>query len=554
MSELQNETQGHPMTLKKDPSCEISWQQAPPEKDETQRAAETAAHAAWFGKLALPSLIYALLYVMFTYDNDFGIGILAWIVSTAVYVIYLFRAEEIKLKKSAFFYLGIMGLLGISTVLTTNIWLVLCNRLGFYLLLIYFLLVQTRDTDGWSIWEALRGICSALLGAIGKIPAPFTEGYSWLRSRDKDNGAHERRRMIIIGLLISIPAILILGSLLMNADAVFGNMLRRICFDWKLSTKAFHIIFTFLFGLFASYCGMHDILEKRSERVVRTYVQQPALIAQIFTTAILILYVWFCLIQVIYLFGGIGTLPKGMTYAQYARSGFFQLLFVCIINLILVLVVKQCFETSAYLNGVLLAICLCSYIMTASSAYRMILYIRAYRLTVLRIVVLVALAAIAILLAGVCRHIFSADFRILPYFIIVISTVYTLFSFINVDSYVARYNLTYLTEDNATETFQYLETLSLDAIPAVLHFLETADEHSYASHARKTLLERYPYPDDDRSLEENISDWFNRDASRDPFIRWLSGYRRVLTDNGPIAWNVSVYRAKCAVKNFFLPD
>lgn len=537
-----------------DSSYAVSWHQAQPEKDEAQRTAEAAAHAAWFGKLAAPSLIYAVLYVLFTYDNEFGVGILAWIISTAAYVIYLFQAEEIHLKKSGFFYLAIMGLLGISTVLTTNSWLVFCNRMGFCLLLIYFLLVQTRDTNGWSIWEAVCEIFFALIGAIGKIPAPFTEGYSWLRSRDKDSSAHEKRRMIMIGILISVPAVLILGSLLMNADAVFGNMLRRICFDWELSSEAFGLIFTFLFGLLASYCGMHDMLEKRSERVVRTYIRQPALVAQIFTTAVLILYVWFCLIQVIYLFGGFGTLPEGMTYAQYARSGFFQLLFVCIINLFLVLIVKRWFETSAYLNCVLLAICLCSYIMTASSAYRMILYIHAYRLTVLRIVVLVALATIAILLAGVCRHIFSADFRILPYFIIVISTVYTLFSFINTDSYVARYDLAYLTEDNATETFQYMETLSLDAIPVTLHFLRTADEHSYASNMKKTILGRYPYHDDDLSLEEHLADWFNGDEYCDSFIRWLSSYQRVLTDNGPRTWNLSVYRAKCAVKDFFLPD
>lgn len=550
MSELQNETQAPSTPL----TPEVSWRQPETEKDEAQRAAETAAHAAWFGKLAGPSLVYAVFYVLFTYDNEFGVGILAWIISTAAYVIYLFRAEEIQLKKSGFFYLAVMGLLGISTVLTTNSWLVFCNRIGFYLLLIYFLLIQTSDTAGWSIWEALRGICFSLIGAIGKIPAPFTEGYSWLRSRDKDSSAHEKRRLIMIGILISIPALLILGGLLMNADAVFGNMLRRICFDWEFSSEAFGIIFTFLFGLFASYCGMHYMLEKRSERVVRTSVRQPALVAQIFTTAILILYVWFCLIQVVYLFGGFGTLPEGMTYAQYARSGFFQLLFVCIINLFLVLIVKRCFETSAYLNCILLAICLCSYIMTASSAYRMILYIHAYHLTVLRIVVLVALATIAILLAGVCRHIFSANFHILPYFIVVISTVYTLFSFINTDSYVARYDLAYLTEDNAMETFRYLETLSLDAVPATLHFLKTADEHSYAFYAKETILKRYPYPDDDRSLEEHLTDWFNGDEYRDFFIRWLSSYQRVLTDNGPKTWNMSVYRAKCAVKDFFLPD
>ena len=41
-----------------------------------------------------------------------------------------------------------------------------------------------------------------------------------------------------------------------------------------------------------------------------------------------VLYVIFCGIQIIYLFGGGGELPAGVTYAEYARQGFFQLLVV----------------------------------------------------------------------------------------------------------------------------------------------------------------------------------------------------------------------------------
>ena len=39
----------------------------------------------------------------------------------------------------------------------------------------------------------------------------------------------------------------------------------------------------------------------------------------------------------VYLFGGLMQLPSGYTYARYAREGFFQLLFVCILNVIIVL-------------------------------------------------------------------------------------------------------------------------------------------------------------------------------------------------------------------------
>ena len=54
-------------------------------------------------------------------------------------------------------------------------------------------------------------------------------------------------------------------------------------------------------------------------------------------SAIALLYLFFCGIQVIYLFLGKGSLPEGVTYSSYARQGFFQLLFVAVLNLGMVL-------------------------------------------------------------------------------------------------------------------------------------------------------------------------------------------------------------------------
>ena len=85
-------------------------------------------------------------------------------------------------------------------------------------------------------------------------------------------------------------------------------------------------------------------------------------------------------------------LPAGVTYAEYARRGFFQLLFVCVLNLAAVLFIQSYFKENRVLKALLLAISGCTLIMTASSACRMLLYIRAYQLTFLRVSVLVALA------------------------------------------------------------------------------------------------------------------------------------------------------------------
>ena len=61
-----------------------------------------------------------------------------------------------------------------------------------------------------------------------------------------------------------------------------------------------------------------------------------------------------CLVSVSYthlfgLFLGKMQLPEGYTYAQYAREGFFQLLAVSILNLILVLAVS--YTHLAQVNG-----------------------------------------------------------------------------------------------------------------------------------------------------------------------------------------------------------
>ena len=59
-------------------------------------------------------------------------------------------------------------------------------------------------------------------------------------------------------------------------------------------------------------------------------------------------------IQIFGLFLGKMQLPEGYTYAQYAREGFFQLLAVSILNLILVLVCLSFFRESKVLKVICL--------------------------------------------------------------------------------------------------------------------------------------------------------------------------------------------------------
>lgn len=213
------------------------------------------------------------------------------------------------------------------------------------------------------------------------------------------------------------------------------------------------------------------------------------LIAIIVTGSIAAMYLMFCAIQVVYLFVGRRYLMGGNAYAEYAREGFFQLLFVCMINLFLVLIMKNRFRESKVLNVILMIICACTFIMIASSAYRMIMYIEKYHLTFLRVFVLVSLFVITLLMLGVIAMIAKPEFSFFRYALVTVSVVYLIFSFAHVDYFIAKYNLA---QSNGCETdsysrgvdYYYIIDSSTDCAPAVAEF---AKEHGIED----SWVERY---------------------------------------------------------------
>ena len=149
-----------------------------------------------------------------------------------------------------------------------------------------------------------------------------------------------------------------------------------------------HMVAMTVFMFWASYCLLSGLCKKELSEEVKDKKKGEPILAITITSLLSVLYLVFSGIQIIYLFMGQMQLPEGYTYAEYAREGFFQLLVVCIINLIIVLSTLTLFQESNILKGVLTVMSFCTFIMIASSALRMFLYIESYYLTFLRIFVL----------------------------------------------------------------------------------------------------------------------------------------------------------------------
>lgn len=155
---------------------------------------------------------------------------------------------------------------------------------------------------------------------------------------------------VFIGIAIAFPLVVLIVVLLCSADAVFASVIKKIFADINFFTVS-KVVFLFVFALFSSYCGIKYLSKKRiSDAPVETPAF-PAAIGITVAATISVVYVFFCFIQIVYLFGGLMQLPSGYTYARYAREGFFQLLFVCILNVIIVLLGSELFRKNKILNA-----------------------------------------------------------------------------------------------------------------------------------------------------------------------------------------------------------
>ena len=486
---------------------------------------QPTVQAGYFRIFGLASLLYAIVYTICMFHNSSGITMPVWILSTIVYsctVMKKLKENQLQkdtgmtngphpdrrsacLRTGSWFYILTMLLLGISTFLTDNVYIIWLNNMGFFVFLILFLLHNFYDDSQWDFSKCLTEILTAVFGGIGCMIVPFTDGYMcW---REKKAGKNKTFRAVLTGLLLAAPALLFLGICLMCADAVFQAMVTQLFAGLRFPVKIMEAVGMLLFGFFSSYCGMRYLV-RRSRIRMKTYKTAfDPVIAMTFSGLLLMMYMVFCGVQVLYLFAGSQTLPQGITYAQYAHRGFYMLLFVCMVNLVLVLAVRKYFAVHKILDGILLLICMCTYVMLSSSAYRMMLYMKVYQLTFLRVFVMAVLGALAFLMAGVIILIVRPQFPLFRYSITVVSIIYLCLAFSHVDYFIASYNLSHA-QNNHNMDWEYLACLSLDAAPAVAEYYENAPQDvRERMHAQAVQVKMMSgYGSDRNGLQEG--NWF----------------------------------------------
>lgn len=214
-------------------------------------------------------------------------------------------------------------------------------------------LSMSLASDGaWSAATAgFRGLVLSCLHAAGTALA----GAGLLAFSDVDlhaigvGGRAKRAGAVGRGVLLTLPLVLIFGGLLMSADPVFARLVGDVV-SFDLTSVFWHL---FTIGVLAWLAGGYLRGALLGTPLVRGGPALPVSLGGVevgmMLGALNALFLTFLVIQARYLFGGAEHLLAiaGLTAAEYARSGFFELMFVAALALPVLLVSHELLRKDA---------------------------------------------------------------------------------------------------------------------------------------------------------------------------------------------------------------
>lgn len=330
------------------------------------------------------------------------------------------------------------------------------------------------------VWDHLQ---SLIFGSLFILLGPAFLIFSDTKWRELPSDGWSKKSLAIgRGLALAAPLLLVFGGLFAAADEVFQNLLART-FNVDASVVVTHL---FLTGLFAWItAGFLRLLFISTGMIDQAGTGTVSLSLGIIETATVIglldaLFLAFVLVQFRYFFGGKTNIPsgRGVEYAEYARHGFFELVWVSVLVLPLLLGAhwllrkdnpahERIFRILAGIKIALLAVIM------VSAMQRMRLYQSECGLTELRVYTMAFMIWLAIVFVWFAVTVLRGQRERFAFGAIIIGlAMIAALHFVNPDALIARVNFQRAREGKSFDA-SYTSSLSADALPTVMANLPT---------------------------------------------------------------------------------
>ncbi|GAA0657967.1 hypothetical protein GCM10010193_05800 [Kitasatospora atroaurantiaca] len=339
-----------------------------------------------------------------------------------------------------------------------------------FLAIVTALGIGSLALHGGSRWAGV------LLGPLG-FWAHLVPSVPWaaMTLRDRQYPARERILPVLKASAVALGLLVVFGALFASADAAMGELFGDLMPSADVGDLPLRVLM-FAVGLVVALGAAHTAASpRRWDRLpVAPGRERGRVEWALPLIALNLLFGAFAAVQLVVFVDGYQAILRkpGLIPSEYARQGFWQLLWVTVLTLVVVALAKRWAPRRTagdrlLVKGLLGLLCALTLVVVASALYRMQLYVDAFGLTRLRIsVAAVELWLGVVFLLVIAGGVLSSR-RWLPRAVVLSAALAVgVFGLLGPDALIAEQNVARYEKSGKLDV-GYLRELSADAVPAL---------------------------------------------------------------------------------------
>ncbi len=384
------------------------------------------------------SILLSIVQSILFYGKELGISIILFLILANGILYYILYKKNKIYNKKGFFLLIPIALLGSTYFIFANRVFYAMNLLVLALLhiLMYAIVTNNFIHTGNIAVDTAIDLEDAITITKEKTKKVIGKQKIVEKERIKKVAISVFFVFVIVGiiLLLLASADSIFASLFSGVSVFFKNM--NMPTIWSLMLRVVIIAVVYLF--FLNYTLKLQKEYKQEEKKTKNVKNEYEFTIKLLLIALNIIYLVFCFIQIKSLFAKIN-MQETFNYANYARTGFFQLMFVSIINFAIILVSNRYDKKLIKILNLLLVIF--TVVIAISSMYRMYMYEMEYGLTYLRMFVYIILVTEIICFIPILLSILNKRQHFIKACFIIVLCIYCVINYMNLEKIIIKKNM-----------------------------------------------------------------------------------------------------------------
>jgi hypothetical protein len=443
------------------------------------------------------SLVMGLVGNLLFYASPIGINVFLYVAlcSLAAFGLLIYLRRPIMRKHAVFAVPAALFALLLGVRLAPQLIVFNAAAMAGSLLIVIHFTGTSQFIGGRWFRPVQRTIETIMIGWLESLRAVLPDSVRWLGQTEPNHQQLTNMRSVLRGVLITLPVVVVFTLLLSSADAVFGDLAEQAVSIVLPESAGSVIEQLFLIAVFTviALTACWTMLDDRSEaslspessaREKSQRFRLNMIEASTVLGSVNFLFVAFVLIQARYFFGGEANITaQGYTYAEYARRGFYELLVVsCMTMLLLVALESLTYrkrEEENMFRGLVVLMVALTFVILIAAFQRLNLYENAYGYTRIRMMsgtfMIWLVALLGVLLVAILRH--RREVFWIGCIVTGLGFILTL-NLMNMDGFIARRNIARF-DDTGKLDVGYLLSLSDDAIPTVASLIDNRNLDSF---------------------------------------------------------------------------